>query len=37
MTGIGGVAEVFAAATETERLFVALEGFIIGVWEILAK
>jgi len=31
VSGIGGVADVLAIAAESERFFVALEGFVIGV------
>lgn len=35
VAGVIGVGEVLAAAAETERLLVALHGFIVGVCEVL--
>jgi hypothetical protein len=32
VSGVVGVAEVGAAAAETERLLVALHCFVVGVW-----
>jgi len=31
VAGVGGVAEVFAVTTKSKGLFVALEGFIVGI------